>query len=91
MQMCRPITKALFRVDADLAVKTFLSAEKFYHPIARAQLRKVSTEQAFNLPMLTLPYRTSNSSRLKACMLGGYDSSACRLISILSELSKYIE
>lgn len=40
-QMCRPITKALFRVDPDLAVKTFQSAENFYHPIARAQLRKV--------------------------------------------------
>lgn len=40
-QMCRPITKALFRVDPKLAVETFLSAEKFYHPIARGQLRKV--------------------------------------------------
>ncbi|KAK9899275.1 hypothetical protein P389DRAFT_150549 [Cystobasidium minutum MCA 4210] len=40
MKMCRPITKALFRVDPDLAVKTFLAAENFYHPIARAQLRK---------------------------------------------------
>lgn len=40
-QMCRPITKALFRCDPDLAVKTFLDAEAFYHPIARNQLRKV--------------------------------------------------
>lgn len=39
--MCRPITKALYRVDPKLAVKTFLDAENFYHPIARAQLRKV--------------------------------------------------
>lgn len=42
MKMCRPVTKALFRVDPDLAVKTFKSAETFYHPIARNQLRKVS-------------------------------------------------
>lgn len=56
LQMCRPITKALYRVDPDLAVKTFLAAEKFYHPIARAQLRKVCGICALDLrsSLLTL-------------------------------------
>jgi leukotriene-A4 hydrolase len=39
--MCRPITKALFKCDPELAVRTYLDAESFYHPIARLQLRKV--------------------------------------------------
>jgi len=40
MKMCRPITSKLFACDEKLAVKTFLAAEAFYHPIAAAQLRK---------------------------------------------------
>jgi len=40
MKMCRPIMQKLFSCDEELAIKTFLDAEAFYHPIATAQLRK---------------------------------------------------
>ncbi|ORY89696.1 peptidase family M1-domain-containing protein [Leucosporidium creatinivorum] len=40
MKYCRPTYKALAKVDYELAKKTFLDAESFYHPIARDMIVK---------------------------------------------------
>lgn len=40
MKFARPIYRALFKIDQNLARDTFLEARGFYHPIAVAQLEK---------------------------------------------------
>ena len=41
MKYCRTIFKALYKVEPDLARRTFLENESFYHPIAATMIRKV--------------------------------------------------
>ncbi|SPO34784.1 related to leukotriene-A4 hydrolase [Pseudozyma flocculosa] len=42
MKFCRTIFRALNKVEPELAKKTFLDNRSFYHPIAAAQIEKVS-------------------------------------------------
>lgn len=42
MKFCRPVFKALSKVDERLAKKTFKANSKFFHPIARKLIEKVS-------------------------------------------------
>ncbi len=42
MKFCRTIYRALNKVEPELAKKTFLDNKSFYHPIAAAQIEKVS-------------------------------------------------
>ncbi|KAF3937926.1 Laeverin [Dactylella cylindrospora] len=40
MKYCRPTYRSLAACDRDLAVKTFLGRESWYHPLCRAMVRK---------------------------------------------------
>lgn len=40
MKYCRPTYRSLASCDRDLAVKTFLEREEWYHPLCRAMVRK---------------------------------------------------
>ena len=42
MKICRPIYRALLKVEPELAEKTFMESKSFYHPIAAAMIEKVS-------------------------------------------------
>ncbi|SPO19828.1 related to leukotriene-A4 hydrolase [Ustilago trichophora] len=42
MKFCRTVYRALNKVEPELAKKTFLDNKSFYHPIAAAQIEKVS-------------------------------------------------
>jgi leukotriene-A4 hydrolase len=41
MKFCRPTFRAIWKVDEDLAVKTFIKAKNSFHPIARKLIEKV--------------------------------------------------
>jgi leukotriene-A4 hydrolase len=41
MKYCRPIFKAISKVDSGLAKKTFLEFGKYFHPIAQKWIKKV--------------------------------------------------
>ena len=42
LQYNRPIYRALFKIDPELARKTFKANQSFYHPIAASMIEKVS-------------------------------------------------
>ncbi len=46
MKFCRTVYRALNKVEPQLAKKTFTDNRSFYHPIAAAQIEKVSTINA---------------------------------------------
>lgn len=41
MKFCRPIFRALFKVDNKLAVDEFVKAKNAFHPIAKKLIEKV--------------------------------------------------
>ena len=43
MKFCRTIFRALYKVEPELARKTFKENQSFYHPIAASQIEKVSS------------------------------------------------
>lgn len=58
-QYNRPTYRSLYRIDADLARKTFLANKGFYHPIAASMIEKVSLCEERS--------RASSASRPCAC------------------------
>jgi leukotriene-A4 hydrolase len=42
MKFCRPIFKAVYKVDQKLSVAAFSKAKEAFHPIARKLIEKVS-------------------------------------------------
>lgn len=52
MKFCRTVYRALNKVEPELAKKTFLDNKSFYHPIAAAQIEKVSIIPGVSIPNL---------------------------------------
>lgn len=48
MKFCRPTFRAIYKIDPELAQKTFLAHASEFHPIAVALIKKVS----FSLPVV---------------------------------------
>lgn len=53
MKFCRTIYRALNKVEPELAKKTFTENKSFYHPIAAAQIEKVSWSRSPLSPFLS--------------------------------------
>lgn len=78
MKFCRTVYRALNKVEPQLAKKTFTDNRSFYHPIAAAQIEKVSTKNSRQ--------RAGDEGRGSRADRGA-DMHRCGVASVRSDLS----
>ena len=65
MKFCRPVLRAVTKVDRDLAISNWEKAKTGFHPIARKLIEKVKiVEEIYHFVELTYPSLTGHGNHI---------------------------